>query len=183
MINQAVERAVLLWLLRIGSTDSHGTDMEPVTSTDLSAFLNTGELVKPGQLTFSLYCYVGESEETRRAPSLTVICPSAQGIPDEPGNHLVEVEVELRMSSKSRPDAVDDPEADVIELIESSGRWLEESVTREASQMRDEINNGHEWCTVIIFTQSPNFQRFTDKQQRGARVTFQVRASLHNYRG
>lgn len=182
MICQATERAILLWLLRAGSSTSIGSNMDPVTATDLLLFANTGELVKPAQLRFSLYAYVGEEEVKKSMPSLTVVCASTNADNDAPGNHTVDVEIELRMNSVSRFEVADDAEYDVIELIESAGRWLEEMLTQDRSKMRDDINNGHEWCTVQMFPQSPNLQRFFDKRVRGIRATFQVYASLNNYR-
>lgn len=182
MICQAVERAVLLWLIRSGSTAAAGLDMEPVTSTGLETFLNTGTLVKPDQLTFKLYAYVGEEEVRKSMPSLTVICANATSDGDAPGNSTVEVEIELRMNSKSRIEVEEDAEFDVIALIESTGRWLEELLSQDRGLIRDGINLGHEWCTVMQVPQLANFQRFVDKSVRGLRATFQVYVSLNNYR-
>lgn len=183
MICQATERAVLLWLLRQGSTGSHGLDMNPVTAvTTLATFLNVGALVKTGQTTFQTYAYVGEEEKKKKLPSLTVICANAVADQVAPGNSTVDVEIEFRCNASSRPDNAGDAELDVITLIESAGRWLEEQLTKPEDQMVTEINNGHEWCTVMLVQQAPTLSRFTDKNVRGIRASMQLYASLFNYR-
>jgi hypothetical protein len=183
VITNAVERAVLLWLFRKGATGNVGLDMKAFTATaSLATFLNSGALVKTDQTSFQLYGYVGEEEERKRLPSVTVICPSAQ--PDEhaSGNHVVEVEIELRCSAVSRANSIGNAERDVIDLIEAAGRWLEEVTTAEESLLIEEINNGHEWCTIQMVTRPPSTSRFVEKNTRGVRVSMQLYASLYNYR-
>lgn len=183
MICQATERAILLWLLRQGSTGSHGLDMNPVTAvTTLATFLNVGALVKTGQTTFQTYAYVGEEEERKKLPSLTVVCQSGDPEQSEPGNYRVNVEVEFRCNASSRPDNAGDAESDVITLIEAAGRWLEEMLSREESTIVNQIDAGHEWCTVYGLTQRARIERFVDKNVRGLRASFQLYASLQNRR-
>jgi hypothetical protein len=183
VITDTVERAVLLWLLRSGSTGSHGLDLQPVTAvTTIQTFLNAGPLAKTSQETFELYGYCGEEEERKKLPSITVICPTANPVREEPGNYVVDVEVEYKSNATSRPDAEDDPESDVITLAEKVGRWLESVLSQPDGDIVDQINSGHEWCTVMLIPQRPTWTRFVDKSVRGHRATFQLHASLSNYR-
>jgi hypothetical protein len=183
VICDAIERAVLLWILRSGSTGSHGLNMQPVTAvTEIQDFLNAGPLSRTGEEAFSLYGYCGEEEVRKKLPNITIVCTNAQQDISAPGNYVVDVEVIFTCNATSRPSEEDGAETDVITLADAVGRWLDSVLSQSESDIVDQINNGHEWCTVMMMPQRATWQRIADKSTRGHRATFQLYGSLSNYR-